>query len=162
VILQTFKNVCLQKRILSRKKMSLRLLPIPSVLRTTTLYVGHSIKQELKVLLHLGVDFYKAAPTVAILDTNGMSRELLGPKSRSFKGAAPISAFTLGNVLQDLRCPFKPHELHNAGNDATCTLHAMLVLAIRSSEERELTAVETVNLERLHLIVRAELNKGKC
>jgi hypothetical protein len=124
--------------------------------------IAHSIKQDLKVLLRLGVDFYKVAPVVAILDTHGMSRDLLGPESRSLKGASPLTAFTLGNVLQELQCPFKPHELHNVGNDATYTLHAMLVLAIRSSEERELTAVETVNLERLHLIVRAELNKGKC
>lgn len=133
----------------------------PLCLRNIVL-VGHSIKQDLKVLLRLGVNFYKVAPTVAILDTHGMSQELLGPKSCSLKGAAPITAFTLGNVLQELKCPFTPHELHNAGNDATYTLHAMLMLAIRSSEGKKLAAVETANLKRLHLIVQTELNRGKC
>ena len=90
-----------------------------------------------------------------------MSRDLLGPESRSLKGACPLTAFTLGNVLQEVRFPSKPHELHNAGNDATYTLHAMLLLAKRSSKGRELTAVETASLKRLYLIAQAELNEGK-
>jgi hypothetical protein len=132
----------------------------PLCLRNIVL-IGHSIKQDLKVLLRLGVDFYKVAPVVAILDTHGMSRDLLGPESRSLKGASPLTAFTLGNVLQELQCPFKPHELHNACNDAAYTLHAMLLLAIRSSKGRELTAVETASLKRLYLIAQAALNEGK-
>jgi hypothetical protein len=132
----------------------------PLCLRNIVL-IGHSIKQDLKVLLRLGVDFYKVAPVVAILDTHGMSRDLLGPESRSLEGASPLTVFTLWNVLQELQCPFKPHELHNAGNDATYTLHAMLLLAKRSSKGRELTAVETASLKRLYLIAQAELNEGK-
>jgi hypothetical protein len=38
--------------------------------------IGHLIKQDLKVLPRLGVDFYKIAPTLAILDTHGMCQEL--------------------------------------------------------------------------------------
>jgi hypothetical protein len=90
-----------------------------------------------------------------------MSWDLLGPSSRSLKGASPLTAFTLGNVLQELQCQFKPHELHNTGNDATYMLHAMLLLAIRSFKGRELTAVETASLKRLYLIAQAELNEGK-
>lgn len=112
--------------------------------------IGHSIKQDRKVLLLLVVDFYKVAPVLVILDIHGMSRDLLGPESRSLKVASPLTAFALGNVLQELQCPFKPHGLHNAGNDATYTLHAMLLLAIRSSKGRELTAVETASLKRLY------------
>jgi hypothetical protein len=52
-------------------------------------------------------------------------------------------------------------DLHNAGNDATYTLHAMLMLAITSSQARELTAAETENLERLQVIAQAELNVSR-
>ena len=107
--------------------------------------IGHLIKQDLKVLPRLGVDFYKIAPTLAILDTHGMCQELLGPESRSVKGAAPITAFTLWNILEAFKCPFKPNKpnkLHNAGNGATYTLYAILMLALRNSEGRELTVFE--------------------
>jgi hypothetical protein len=58
--------------------------------------IGRSVKQELRVLLRLRIDFYKAAPIVAILDTHRMFWELLGPKSSPSKVDAPKTGFTLG------------------------------------------------------------------
>jgi hypothetical protein len=96
----------------------------PLCLRNIVL-VGHSIKLDLKVLLRLGVDFHKIAPTVAILDTHRITRHLLGPESRSLRVTDPMTAFKLSDVLTELECPFQPHGLHNAGNDAAYTLHAL-------------------------------------
>ena len=107
----------------------------PLCLRNIIL-VGHSIKLDLKILLRLGVDFYKIAPAVAILDTHRITRHLLGPESRSLRVTDPMTAFKLSDVLTELECPFQPHGLHSVGNDATYTLHAMLMLAIRSSKAK--------------------------
>lgn len=79
-----------------------------------------------------------------------MSQELLGPESRSVKGAAPKKAFTLWNILEEFKCPFKPNKLHNIGNDATYSLHAILMLTLRNPEGREPTVFEKANLEQLH------------
>jgi hypothetical protein len=49
-----------------------------------------------------------------------------------------MTLFKLRDVLTELKCLFKRSDLHNAGYDATYTLHAMLMLAIRSSKGREL------------------------
>ena len=63
--------------------------------------------------------------------------------------------------MTELECPFQLHGLHNAGNDATYTLHAMLMLAIRSPKVRELTAAEMENLYGLQMIAQAELSESK-
>lgn len=86
-----------------------------------------------------------------------MARNLLGANSIFLKGTAPITSFNLGALLAKLKCPYKNSDLHNAGNDATFVLHAMLMLAIKSSEDRELGSVETENLERLRALTQVEL-----
>lgn len=100
--------------------------------------IGHSIKYDLKLLQRLGVNAYEIAPVLAILDTHSITRHLLGPNS-----ATPSTSFQLGALLA---------ELHNAGNNATYTLHAMLILVIRSCERREMGLVERENLERLEVV----------
>jgi hypothetical protein len=77
----------------------------PLCLRNIVL-IGHSIKLDLKVLLRLGVDFYKIAPTVAILDTHRITRHLLGPESRSLRITDPMTAFKLSDVLTELGAHF--------------------------------------------------------
>lgn len=112
--------------------------------------VGHSTKSDLKILQRLGVDIYVIVPVLAILETYLMARNLLGANAIFLKGTAPMTRFNLGALLAELKCLYEKLDLHNAGNDATFTLHAMLMLAIRSSESRGLDSVERENLARLN------------
>ena len=93
-------------------------------------------------------------PVLAILDTHLIARNLLGANSIFPKGIAPITSFNLGALLAELTCPYENSVLHNARNDAT---FAILVLAIKSSEDREIGSVERENLERLRALIQVEL-----
>ncbi len=68
-----------------------------------------------------------------------------------------MTSFKLSAILTDLQCPYETSELHNAGNDATLTLHAMLMLIIKSSENREISLAQRENLERLRAVAQMEL-----
>jgi hypothetical protein len=81
---------------------------------------------------------FEVAPVLAILDTHLIGRNLLG---------VSIKLTRLGALLAELKCPYKSSDLHNAGNDATFMLHAMLMLAIKSSESRAMGVVQRENLE---------------
>jgi hypothetical protein len=121
--------------------------------------VGHSTKTDLKILQRLGVNIYDIVPVLAILDTHLIARNLLGANSIFLKGTAPMTSFNLGALLAELKCPYENSDLHNAGNDATFTLNAMLMLAIKSSESREMGSVERENLERLRAMTQVELSE---
>jgi len=123
----------------------------PHTLRNIVI-IGHSIKSDLKILQRLGVDVYDTALVLAILDTDHIARKLLGPHSPT-----PMTCFKLGALLTELKCLYESSDLHNAGNDATYTLHALLMLVIRSSESRELGLMQRENLERLWAVARMEL-----
>jgi hypothetical protein len=99
----------------------------------------------LKILQRLGINVFEVALVLAILDTHLIARNLLG------------ASFKLGALLAELKCPYKSSDLHNAGNDATFTLHAMLMLAIKSPESREMGLVQRENLERLRAVAQMEL-----
>ncbi|KIM96022.1 hypothetical protein OIDMADRAFT_59109 [Oidiodendron maius Zn] len=121
--------------------------------------VGHSIKSDLKILQRLGIDVYRIAPVVAILDTYHMIQNLFKANSIFLNSTAPMASFTLSALLAELKCPYKRSDLHNAGNDATFTLHAMLMLAIKSAESREIGPIERENLERLKALTQVELDE---
>lgn len=121
--------------------------------------VGHSIKSDLKILQRLGIDVYGIAPVVAILDTYRMIRNLFKTDSVFLSSTAPMTSFTLGALLTELKCPYERSDLHNAGNDATFTLHAMLMLAIKSAESREIGFIERKNLELLKALAHVELHE---
>jgi hypothetical protein len=53
--------------------------------------------------------------------------------------------------------PHDNSDLQNAGNDATFTLHAMIMLAIESSKYREMSFIEKENLELLQALAQLEL-----
>jgi hypothetical protein len=125
--------------------------PDPCALRNIVI-LGHSTKSDLKILQRLGVNVYDVAPVLAILDTDLIARNLLGANS-----STPIASFKLSAVLTELKCPYESSDLHNAGNDATFTLHAMLMLVIKSSENREMGLVQRENLERLRAVAQMEL-----
>ncbi|KAF4630302.1 hypothetical protein G7Y89_g7837 [Cudoniella acicularis] len=131
--------------------------PDPRALRKIVL-VGHSIKEDLKMLKRHGIIVHEIAPVVAILDTYSITWNLLGPTKNSIS-TTPMTRFTLWALLEELKIPYKKWDLHNAGNDATFTLHAMLMLAIRSSESRELDVIESQNLERLRALAQFELHE---
>jgi hypothetical protein len=116
--------------------------PDPRTLRNIVI-IGHSVKTDLKVLQRLGVNVHEVAPVLAILDTDLVARNLLGAKS-----SPPLTSFRLSAILTYLKCPYELSELHNAGNDATFTLHPIFMLVIKSSESREIGPVQRENLER--------------
>jgi hypothetical protein len=104
MILQNFKSAILQKHFSLRKTAfaqtianSLRIQDNSSdpICLQNIVLVGHSIKLDLKVLLRLGVDFYKIAPTVAMLDTHRITRHLLGPESSSLRATDPMTDLSL-------------------------------------------------------------------
>lgn len=120
--------------------------------------VGHSPQSDLKVLQRLGVDVCKILPLRAVIDTYSIAQNFMGANSDLLKESAPMTRFTLGDLLEALKCPFGRYDLHNAGNDATFTLHALLLLAIKSSESRDMiSSEERVSLERLRALVQAEV-----
>lgn len=104
--------------------------------------IGHSVKSDLKIVQRLGIKICETVPILAILDTHLIVRNLLVANSTFLKGTAPMTSFNLGALLTRLKCPYENSDLHNAGNDATLTLHAILMLAIKSSESRESGFIE--------------------
>ncbi len=119
---------------------------LPPTCFRNVVIVGHSVKHYLRILQRLGIDIRGIAPLVVILDTHNMARDILGLTSTRLGGRAPISSFTLSAVLIEIGCPHDEAELHNAGNDATYTLFALLGLAIRSSQARRLNDAESMRL----------------
>jgi len=97
---------------------------------------------------------YEVAPIRAILDTHLIARNLLGANSPT-----RLTSFKLGALLAELNCPYEDSDLHNAGNDATFTLHAMLKLVIRSSESRKMGLVQRGNLGHLRAVAQLELHE---
>ena len=74
--------------------------------------VGHAITNELRILSGLGFDFQRVS---ACLDTFKICAQVL-----------PYFALKLGELLDELQCPYK--RLHNGGNDANFTLRSLLLL----------------------------------
>jgi hypothetical protein len=107
------------------------------------------VKRDLRIFQRLGIDVLEIAPLVIILDTHNMARDVLGPSSTRLSGRAPISSYILGALLTEIGCRHDENELHNAGNDATYSLFALIALAIRSSQARVLQEHKLAKLEHL-------------
>lgn len=82
------------------------------------LLVGRSIQYDLNTLRRVGLGI-SSYPIIGVLDTHSLSCHVL-----------PSGPYILAAVLGQLGCPFEAIELHNAGNDATYTLVAALLLAV--------------------------------
>ncbi|KAG7148203.1 hypothetical protein HYQ46_002931 [Verticillium longisporum] len=113
--------------------------------------VGHSIDGDLAILKRIGFNMYKEKTVAAILDTHTLSRQVL-------TGERATGGYSLAGVLTALGCPYEPHELHNAGNDATYTLRATLMLAAGWGNEQESLGGATTHHERLRSFAFAEAN----
>ncbi|OIW35230.1 hypothetical protein CONLIGDRAFT_46726 [Coniochaeta ligniaria NRRL 30616] len=92
--------------------------------------IGHSPVSDLRILCRIGVDVTKTTNVVAILDTHLMSQGLVGLNPL-------LQGFSLASLLEAFHLPFRRNELHNAGNDATYTLHlALAFVLLKTKEER--------------------------
>ena len=112
---------------------------------------GHSVKQDWNIIQRLGIDINRVAPIIAVIDTHSLSRCIISD--------AP--GFSLSNILTHLQCPYKPYELHNAGNDATYTLYVMVLLAVKWATGRDLAQRELTNMGRLQEFIETDF-KARC
>ncbi|KUI56325.1 hypothetical protein VP1G_10805 [Cytospora mali] len=95
--------------------------------------IGHSPERDLEIIRRLGISINHIAPVAAIIDTHRLSRYILGSDSPLGK-STPLQKFAICNVLTELGIPYNWYDLHNAGNDATYTLYALIMLAARWTE----------------------------
>ncbi|KAK7952556.1 uncharacterized protein PG986_008284 [Apiospora aurea] len=109
---------------------------------------------DLSFIRKLGIDIASIAPVLTILDTHIMSRCLFYPYSRLLP-VAHWDGSSLAGLLA--RFEYRPARgrFHNAANDAEYTLHALLLMAAKSGEERrqELGPVELGIFWKLEKIV---------
>jgi hypothetical protein len=108
--------------------------------------VGHSIQHDLNVLKRLGLDLTHSCRVIGIIDSHSLSRHIL-----------PSGPYTLGAVLSRLGCPHEAYELHNAGNDATYTLLADLLLSVKWADQRQLNEDHTSNRRLIESFVKLEI-----
>ncbi|KAI0098971.1 hypothetical protein F4776DRAFT_658389 [Hypoxylon sp. NC0597] len=90
--------------------------------------VGHDIRQDLNYLQKVGFNVWRVPHFVDEIDTKSMFQRL--QKSSNGRG--------LATVCDELGIPGQ--NFHNAGNDATYTLRAMIVMAVKQmvkSPERQ-------------------------
>lgn len=116
--------------------------------------IGHSIQRDLAILRAKGFD----DTHMTTIDTHQLSHAIFGKMDRK------PTKFTLSGILSHLQYPFTRHELHNAGNDATFTLYAMLGLAVtheQTSRRQDVSEKERENLELLQLFIDREVGYGK-
>ncbi|TWU77540.1 hypothetical protein ED733_007465 [Metarhizium rileyi] len=127
----------------------------PNALRNVAI-VGHSPGCDIKLIQRLGVDICSTCPVIAVLDTYLLSRYILGNTSTK---PSPTK-FSLGAILQEMQCPHNYWELHNAGNDATYTLHVLVSLVLRWAERKEPTADTLFNVDCLKAFLNFELHES--
>lgn len=98
----------------------------------------------------------------AVLDTHRLSKSILGPGSPAGIHHPPLQKHALADVLTELGVPYSWHHLHKAGNDATYTLHALIMLAIRWGESIDKAREGPASnlFEQLREFVEAELMKA--
>jgi hypothetical protein len=116
--------------------------------------IGHSIQQDLAILRASGFN----DKGMTIIDTHELAHEIFGKIDNK------PAHFTLGGLLSHMQYPFTRHELHNAGNDATFTLHAMLGIALmheETSNRQGISEKERGNLHLLRLFIEREVRHGR-
>ncbi|KAK5997485.1 hypothetical protein PT974_02846 [Cladobotryum mycophilum] len=123
--------------------------------------VGHSIREDLKIIRLLDINIFDVAPVLTAINTYVIARYILPPYSPNIC-LQPEQNFSLAGVLSELGCQPDPSEFHNADNDAVYSLYMMLLLAIKQGTSRnaELTIDELRNLETLKWVVFKTLESG--
>lgn len=133
---------------------------VPAFGPRTVVIVGHSPQHDLEIIRRLGVEMSSTASVAAVLDTHRLAKSILGPGSPATKHRSPIQKYALTDILTELGVAHSWHHLHNAGNDATYTLYALLKLGIRWAESTDKARGGPVpkTLEQLREFTEAELN----
>lgn len=90
--------------------------------------VGHDTKQDIQYLASIGVDLLLVPSIRRTLDTQAIHQ--------SWKDLDNVRG--LSGVLGDLGLKWR--NLHNAGNDAVYTLHALIGVAIEEKRQRKIEA----------------------
>jgi hypothetical protein len=113
------------------------------------LLVGHGIRLELRILKGLGFNF-QGLGISGCLDTFQITSKVL-----------PYFTLTLGELLKKLDYPH--NKLHNAGNNETFTLRALLLLTVRSQGNYNTSATQPLahlqSIASLPLPTRTPINK---
>lgn len=129
----------------------------------TIVIVGQSPQRDLEITRKLGVSFSDVSPISTILDTHRLSRSILGPNSPLVVTGqrSALEKHSLPDILNELGVPYDTQDLHNAGNDATYTLYALILLVVRyaeciMAEEEEPTQEQLEHAEQLRAFTRAE------
>lgn len=125
--------------------------PAPGGYRPVVI-VGHSITADIRILERLGLGI-NSLPVITIMDTHELSHQIFAENPRP-------SHYTLSGALTRLGCPHDYRELHNSGNGATSALYAMLLLAIRWSDERGASGRVEENRERIRAFVQWEVSEA--
>ncbi|EME50112.1 hypothetical protein DOTSEDRAFT_68847 [Dothistroma septosporum NZE10] len=89
-----------------------------AVSRRNVVVVGHSLKNDVKYMHHLGFSLNDIPNIVRRLDT----QSLVGSKKTDL---------SLSRLLRVLEIEVDPEHLHNAGNDAAFTLQAFVLTALK-------------------------------
>ncbi|KAI1808604.1 hypothetical protein F4811DRAFT_177726 [Daldinia bambusicola] len=84
--------------------------------------VGHGVEQDLKCITRLGYNIRKVPQVIQTMDTL--------PMFYQFKGS--VTEGSLGAMCEYFNLSY--YNLHNAGNDATYTLQAMISMAYRGKK----------------------------
>lgn len=124
--------------------------------------VGQSPQRDLEIVRKLGVELARVSPIAAVLDTHKLCKSILGPNSPLvITGQRPaLEKHALSDILTELGVPYNERDLHNAGNDATYTLHALILLAVRYANcmmaEEKPSPEQLEHTERLRAFARVE------
>jgi hypothetical protein len=117
--------------------------------------IGHSPVSDLRILYRIGVDITKMTNVVAILDTHLMAQNLVGRPN-----VPPMQRLSLAGLLEAFHLPFDRYELHNAGNDATYTLHLALAFVLIAPQGGILDDNQRLVATRLREVLDREVAAG--
>jgi len=126
-----------QASLVAELKTMLYINNTPSDQQRNIIIVGHGVNAEIHKFKSLGIDLRLAPAVVDILDTEKIGGEVLGIKC----------GLNLGRVVELMGMEGK--GFHNAGNDASYTLRAMLLLAVYG--------YDTADMDDLKLVERIEM-----
>lgn len=110
--------------------------PTTSDVKRPIVLVGHDVGADINYLRTVGYDVHNLSNLLEIVDTASMWRYV----------KRDVNPRNLGTILAEL--DLIGWNLHNAGNDATYTLQAMVKIAVRDLKERQ-TAKNTVSTSPL-------------
>ena len=97
---------------------------------------GHDVESDIRFLRKIGYEVDNLSTLhKPHVDTQNLYRALQGKKLQKSNLTRVNNAVGLSSILEEYDIP--PFGLHNAGNDATYTLQAMLAMVIGDSTARE-------------------------